>query len=139
MKFGKYKIYGCLLLIVAGAVCLYNAKAEDFSFLKEASGSTTCYTCTEMWKCGDQWFGVGDCAFDVELGGCNPTGCSRYCPEGAMNYYCKNTTPSGGDCDEDIVNCTILTRYQCKPRLFGPPNCDCTNPYTSGYCGRSVC
>jgi len=139
MKVSKYKIYGCLWLIAVSAVCLYNAKVEDPSFLKEASGSATCYTCTAMWNCGDQWFGVRNCAHDPEAGACNPTGCSRYCPEGGMNYWCKNTTPNGGDCEVDIVNCTAMTKYECKARLLGPPSCYCTNPSTSGYCARQTC
>jgi hypothetical protein len=139
MNISRLKIFGCLLLIGIGVLGLYGATAEDYSFLKEASGSETCWTCTNMWKCGGNSYGVQDCGPVNDQGKCDPTSCTRSCPEGAINRWCKNTTPLGGECEVVYENCTLLTRYKCLRAGYGPPHCICTSSYTQGYCARQNC
>ena len=142
MKLQRYKIYSCLFLIAVSSIGLYTTKVEDYSFLKEASGSDTCYfTCTDMWNCGNMVFGVENCGpFILPHGPCHPDflGCSRRCPEGAINQWCANTTPDGGDCEVDFVSCTTLTYYTCLP-MECCKECMCCPNVTQGICARQIC
>jgi hypothetical protein len=139
MKMQRYRVCGLSLLIVVSAVCLYNCGAQDYSFLKSASGSVTCYTCKiEDVECGQYFTGQSTCGPLVGTT-CSPTACPLYCNGGGPSWYCKDTSPEGGNCAEVGAVCAFFLEFDCLPDTQ-LKYCWCQFPGDSGYrCTKQIC
>jgi len=129
MKIRRYRLFSSLFLLIVSAISLYYCRAQDYSFLKRASGGIQCWECSidiPNSPCGGVSDGQTNCEYDEIQQKCDPAECWIWCNSGNPNWYCHETTPGDSTwCATPEVLCNWYSAWTCREDEVGSGDCWC--------------